>query len=322
MAGPRDVSFAIRARDRTRSAFRAVGRGLGRLRAQFSLLRTTIATGAIAALAAFANRAGQFAANLRQQAARTGTSVEGFQRLAFALSQLGNVRLETAATGLQRFFRNTQEALQGNPELLRAFKELGVGIGDLKRLSPEEIFFKLADGFASATDRGKAFEALVQIGDTEIAQLVDALEEGSVAIRKVGEEFDRAGGILKEFEVNQLEEIGSGFSKLFAALKTGGAIFVALIGDIIGLPRILQTSTDAVLALTRRFRDLRKINKELGFAAALSAAFGGPVVRPAPVRAVNQAAIDQSTQNQILIRIATATEGTTRELKDFSVVGP
>jgi len=157
---------------------------------------------AVGGAAAFTNviKGSLDAANrLNDLSDRLGVSVEGFSRLEYAAKTTG-VSTQTLAMGLQRMTRRVSEAANGSGEAIGALQELGISAEKLNALRPEQAFEILADALDDVPNKADKVRLAMKLFDSEGVSLLQTMKGGAGAIRKLGEESDRAGGtISKEF---------------------------------------------------------------------------------------------------------------------------
>ena len=178
----------------------------------------------------------------------TGFAAETLQKFQFAAEQSG-VTSDNAALALRRFSRRLGEAQKGTGELLPALKKLGIqtrdNSGNLK--TAEEVLFEFADGLAKTKDSTARLALAFKAFDSEGAELVSVLKDGSEGLNKFFTEADRLGIILNTSaiagvekyndELNKLKLVILGVAKqLTAALAPALSTIATLLTDkIIGL---------------------------------------------------------------------------------------
>lgn len=190
--------------------FTKIGRSLAGLAASVSVLGIAAAT----------KEAIEFADGIAKTADKVGVSVEALQKLRFAAGQAG-VEATTLDMALQRFARRAGEAAQGTGELVKVFDELGISTsnvdGSLK--STEQLLYEYADAIGDAEGAQEKLRLAFKGFDSEGAALVNLFREGSGAVKELGDELERAGGLLSEEAARAAEVANDKFDKLSTVIK-------------------------------------------------------------------------------------------------------
>jgi len=193
--------------------------------AKFAALSITAAAGGLTALILTTSTAID---RLGKVAKTTGFAAETLQKFQFAAEQSG-VGSDQAAVALRRFSRRLGEAQKGTGELLPALKKLGINTrdasGNLK--TGEQILFEFADGLANTENASERLALAFKAFDSEGAELVEVLKNGSDGLREFFTEAERLGFVLsanaiqgvEKFrdELNKLQTVISGIARQFVA---------------------------------------------------------------------------------------------------------
>lgn len=123
---------------------------------------------------------------------RIGVSVDQLQRLAYA-GQMTGVTQEDLASALQRVSVNAGKALDGNAKLTRGFNAMGIEVRELKGLTPEQIFQRLADAVAGSNDSAQRNAVLTQLLGKNYSTLVPLLSQGADGLKALGDEAENFG---------------------------------------------------------------------------------------------------------------------------------
>ncbi len=152
---------------------------------------------------------------LGKVAKTTGFAAETLQKFQFAAEQSG-VGADQAAVALRRFSRRLGEAQKGTGELLPALKKLGIDVrdnaGNLK--TGEQILFEFADGLASTEEATERLALAFKAFDSEGAELVEVLRNGSAGLNEFFTEADRLGFVLSSSAIQGVEKFNDEFNKL------------------------------------------------------------------------------------------------------------
>jgi hypothetical protein len=220
-----NLSFTIRAIDKTQKGFRAVAAGLGRVRRSIMSVQ-----GALVALGAGAGlkiMAGQID-DLAKASSRLGMTVNELQSLQFAAGQTG-ASAEELEKGLTRFNRSISEASTGIGTGLRSFKALGIEVTDAAgNLRPtNELLNQVADRLTqieSPADRVRiAFDLFGRSG----VNLINTLQGGSAELNKLREEFNQFTLELSEKNAKATENANDRFARMGETFASIGRIITA-----------------------------------------------------------------------------------------------
>lgn len=129
--------------------------------------------------------------DMRNLSTMTGFSVETLSVLDVRARQAGS-SIEGMRTGITQLARTQVEAARGNDTYAAMFDRIGISITDLQRLSPEEMFERVAQGLDRVESAGEKMALAQQLMGRSGAQLIpvlkDVAEQGLGGIRDAGEE--------------------------------------------------------------------------------------------------------------------------------------
>lgn len=228
--------------------FTKIGRSLAGLAASVSVLGIAAAT----------KEALDFADGIAKTADKVGVSVESLQKLRFAAGQAG-VDVNVLDMGLQRFSRRLGEAAQGTGELYKDLERLGISTtnldGSLK--STEQVLYEYGDAIGEAGSAQERLRLGVKAFDSEGAGLAVLFKDGSAAVREMGDELERAGGLLSEEAARAAEVANDKFDALATVIKA--RVTTAFINATEAALEFFDIFLDADPAKLR----LRELNAEL-----------------------------------------------------------
>jgi len=139
-------------------------------------------------------------------ATRLDTAAESIQRLG-VVAELNGASMDEIVNALTRFER---KLASGGSTITSALDELQLSAQQLEAASPERKLELIADAFASAPNRGKAFAALFSLLEDDAKKLIPLLENGGDAIRRLANDVD----VLAEADVRSIEAFNDEFTKL------------------------------------------------------------------------------------------------------------
>ncbi len=199
---------------------------------------TIAATAAATAISALAISANNYAREIEVAAARTGTTVEEMQALAFAsetvgisLEKLGDIGkdtnekigefLATGGGGFQDFVDvlklNTTEA-----------RELAL---ELQQLSGTDVLKELVSQLEAAGVSSNQVSFALEGLASDATDLIPLLSDNASELNRLTNEFDKLGVTLSQEQITRIRQVGEEFSKLGSTLSAEGRQLVADYSD-------------------------------------------------------------------------------------------
>ena len=74
--------------------------------------------------------------------------------------------------------------MDGSKELVASFKALGITDGELSGMQVDDLLLRISDGYTSASDKGAAYAAVIDVLGRGGRTMVAGLSAGSDAIRE------------------------------------------------------------------------------------------------------------------------------------------
>lgn len=158
------------------------------------------------------------ASQLQDISDRFGLSAEAIQRIGNAAAESG-ATLDDVAKALAKIGVGAQEAAAGNKQLESAFSAIGVSGQDLVKLSPEQLFYRLANAMNDGSLAGKDMAVAKELLGRGFATLMPVLKMTEEQIRAVGE----AAGIMSDDAVAKLDQFGDSWGRLSNTVKVRAA---------------------------------------------------------------------------------------------------
>lgn len=234
------------------------------------------ATFTVGAVTSFAKEIIDLGGKIEDLSARTGLSVEAVQELKFAADQTGS-SIDVVSGAISKM---SDGLVAGEKGTVKAVKDLGLSLRDLRNSSPEEAFTAITTALKGIPNEmqqvnigrellGKGFDQLlpaVRQGFSDLRQ--QARETGQVlseenvrALAAFGDKWDATMLRIKASTASAVLDIGRGFSSMFADIKSG-------LDDLVpdGLVSLLNNPT------------LRALLETGGRALAAQPIFGGGIV--------------------------------------------
>lgn len=161
------------------------------------------------------------AGKLQDISDKFGISAESVQRIGNAAEQSGG-SIEGVAKALGKIGLAAQEAAAGDEKLQAAFADIKVSGQQLVSLSPEQLFYKLANAMNDGSLAGKDLAVAKTLLGKGYMELLPILRMTEAEIRAVGE----ASGVLSDDAVAKLDQFGDSWTRLSNKVKVGSATMI------------------------------------------------------------------------------------------------
>lgn len=187
-------------------------------------------TAATAGLAAIVLRSAGYIDRLGKVSTVTGVATDTLQKFGFAAEQAG-ITSDNAALALRRFSRRLGEAQKNTGELLPALRRLGINTKDSEGnfKSAEQVLFEFADGIANTEDASAKLALAFKAFDSEGAELVGTLNEGSAGLKAMFDEAQALGFVLDRETIRGVEKFNDSLNKL---QRMVGGLVNRLVGEL------------------------------------------------------------------------------------------
>lgn len=225
-----------------------------------------------------AKRSLDYASSLGEISQQLGIGTKAYQEYSYAATQTG-IDQSTLEAGLAKLTRTLGEAKSGGRAQVEAFKAIGISYDEVRRLSPDEVFRRVAEGLSKIPDpavraarevdlfgkAGQKLDPLLAGGAKGIDELRNAAERLGVvlsdeAIAKADDAADKFGAISKVLSANIAGVVADNSSAIFiladSLVKLAGAAGrgVGLVADYFrGLGEISKQTDGSVIGGLTRF---------------------------------------------------------------------
>jgi hypothetical protein len=224
------------------TSIKAAGKGLGVFAGivKSAAIAVTVLAGTFTALVA---RQAAIIDRIGKVAKTTGIAAETLQKFSFA-AELAGVSTDQAQVALRRFSRRLGEAQKGTGELAPELKRLGINLkdsnGEFK--TAEQVLFDLADAIANTEGSSARLSIAFKAFDSEGAELVSVLANGSEAMKALFDEAESLGAVLSGGAIRGVEAFNDEFSKLQTLVSGISNQFVAALAP--ALTRVTEDLVD------------------------------------------------------------------------------
>lgn len=179
-----------------------------------------------AGIAALTKQAIDAADELGKMSTRTGVAVEQLSAYKH-IASLADVSMQELTTSWRFMSKSIDDATQGVNTAQDAYRRLGVNIADLKKLSPEQQFERLADAFGGIKDQGEKTALAMDVFGRSGIQMMTIMEGGSKAINAAKKEAEDLGLIVGTDTAKAAEAFNDAMTKVWSVVKSVGLSFAA-----------------------------------------------------------------------------------------------
>lgn len=232
--------------------------------------KLTIASGAILAPLGVASKLfATMGDDLDKLSNRTGFTVEALSELGFAAGLSGS-SLESLGAALFRLRRRVANAATGTGPAVRALKELKLEALDLKRLNPEQVFFKIVDAMNALGNESRAAQLGFELFGDNLRDLFPLLKAGTAGIEEMRKEARRLGLPVSKEAAESAAELTDKMSKLTLVLKDAAFEMGNAVAPTVG--KMADQMTDATVEVAKWVE--RNQDLVAGFAKVTAGALG------------------------------------------------
>ena len=230
-----------------------------------------------AASSAFASFIGGTAgavASIDDLSKRTGITTDVLQAYSLAANQSG-VGLETFGKAVQKLTINLGEAQTGNKAAIKSFADLGLSVGDLSNLNPEQAFNAVVAAISKLPNPAQQAAAAVSLFGKSGVELVPIFQEGATNLQQMTAEAKRLGIVLSPQQTAGVAALDDSLQKTQLTLQSFAARVVAELAP--ALTRAAEEAStfiasidvkDIASALTTTVSNLAKVFQLLADSAA------------------------------------------------------
>jgi len=226
---PKPIVQEIRLLDKTKKGFSSITRSMSTLKGGLAGLGAAVSVGGFAKIVSASIDA---ADNINNLSIRLGASTEALSQYQLVAESTG-VTFQTLTTGWQRMTRRIAEAANGTGEAKDALRELGLSAQDLNNLKPEQQFELIADAMGGVGKQSDKVRLAMKLFDTEGVSLLQTMEGGSAAMRKMRADADALGKTLDKETAQSAAEANKAMVRLGAVFQGVGKQIVAALAPAI-----------------------------------------------------------------------------------------
>jgi hypothetical protein len=169
---------------------------------------------------------------LNDMSARTGASVESLSALGYAAKMAG-ASGEDVEKGLRKMQQTLVDAAGGSKTASDALFALGTSAQELKGLSPDEQFAKLADGISKISDPAERTAAAMDVFGKGGANLLPILADGAAGLEQWRKRAEEVGAVMSGEDAEAADALGDALDDLNTTWQGLGNLIGAELAPII-----------------------------------------------------------------------------------------
>lgn len=206
-----------------------------------------------------------YASSLGETAQQLGVSTRALQEYTFAATQTG-IEQATLESGLAKLTRTLGEAQSGGKKQAEAFAAVGVSYAELRRLTPDEAFRRVAEGLGKINDPARRAAIEVDLFG-KAGQKLDTLLSGGVKqIDELSRAANELGVVLSDDAIANADQTADKISALQTVLSARVAGVVAenagaidtMATAVFGLADAMLKGFPAIAAYNRGLLDIAR----------------------------------------------------------------
>lgn len=155
----------------------------------------------VTAVVALGKQVIDFAGQLTDLSAKTGISTTGLQKLGAVFEQSG-ISLDTVSSATVKLAKSL---IDGDKSTVGALEKLGLSVGDLKKMAPEQQFMKVADAIGNIQNPTEKAWAAMQIFGKGGAELLAGFDGH---LQEAAQHAEDLGLIIDEKTVKAADDFG------------------------------------------------------------------------------------------------------------------
>jgi len=276
-----DAKLTISAEDKTQEAFNKVNKSSQNMAANFKkagVAITAVGVGLVLALGKMVNSYSKAGDEVAKMAKRTGFATETLSELRH-VAELSGTELGSIEKAIKKMSKTIIDADRGLETYARAFEELGLDIGQLRAMKPEEQFWTIASAIGDLEDQTLKAALAQEVFGRAGTELLPMLAEGSEAIAAQRQEAHDLGIVFDETAAKAAEDFEDAKTRLKTAFTGISASMAQTIMP--ALTDFIDKIKDAmqkVIEWTKEHPKLTEAIMKFGVALTALTLTGGPML--------------------------------------------
>jgi hypothetical protein len=198
---------------------------------------------ALGPLLVLSKTAAAFGDNISTMSKRTGISAESLSAFSYIASQSGTT-LDGFVDGIKNMQKTLTQAADGSDESTRALADLGMTVGNLRGLRPEEQFRAIADAVSKVADPSTRAAIAMKIFGRSGVDLLPLLMNGANGIDKYMARVKELGLVYSSQEIQAAADFNDKLSELWQVVQRAGFV----IGSVL-IPPLMSLANQAEKAV-------------------------------------------------------------------------
>jgi hypothetical protein len=229
------AKYVIKLEDKTKRAFKAIGKSLKRTTsAVFSMKTGFVSAAGIAGIGYFVKKSLDATDEMAKMSRAIGVSVENLQRLRHAAS-LGGLEATQLDKAVQKLSVNMADMSKGIGLAKDVFEKYNISVensdGTLRDVV--DVMADVADVTSGLTNKTEKADLAYKLFGARGGKMINVLEGGSVAMREAMMEADKLGLVISEKTAKGVEKANDAFTRLGSYLTASFHRAVAKLAPII-----------------------------------------------------------------------------------------
>jgi len=227
------VELIIRGNDQSARAIASSVKNLEGMNSVIgSLSRNLAGIVSVGSLVALGRSAIQLGSDLNDASQKFGVAASELSKLQF-VAKMSGVELEDLGGAFKFMAKAIAESENPTSDAAIAFKAMGIGMEDLRKKSPNELFMTLADRFSEMKDGANKTALAMAIFGRSGANILPVLRDGAAGIQKLKDEAVKMGAALTEEQIKKLDDYGDRIDAIgLAAKTTAGKLTIDLVDGL------------------------------------------------------------------------------------------
>jgi len=232
--GKLDANIAIRASDKSKSAFRSVNSNMNMLKGTALKLAAVVGVSlGTRAMVTALNANSAMVGSIAKMSDKTGIATERLQAYRqAAIEGGGSVRgMDEALTKMSK--RLAEAAEIGGGAANQWLKKLNLDVNELQTLSPDELFSRYSASINTLTTRGAKLAAMSALLGDESRSLINVIEGGPTAINAMEQELSDLGITITRIDAAKIEAANDAMAKSKAVAEGAATAFNVALAPVI-----------------------------------------------------------------------------------------
>jgi hypothetical protein len=229
------AKYVIKLEDKTKRAFKAIGKSLKRTTsAVFSMKTGFVSAAGIAGIGYFVKKSLDATDEMAKMSRAIGVSVENLQRLRHAAS-LGGLEATQLDKAVQKLSVNMADMSKGIGLAKDVFDKYNISVtnSDGTLRDTVDVMADVADVTAGLTNKTEKADLAYKLFGARGGKMINVLEGGSVAMREAMMEADKLGLVITENTAKGVEKANDAFTRLGSYLTSSFHRAVANLAPLI-----------------------------------------------------------------------------------------